>query len=466
MATKATKENPLALLLTLLITLGLLGGAAYWVYGRLTTGSSTSGRASERFSTGERQLIKTTTTPAKEAGIMALAAGDFPKAVEWFEASLKLEPNDPETLIYLNNARLRTAPIPPNTIAINTIAVSVPIGTKINIAQEILRGVAQAQDQINRQGGINGAGLSVEIINDDNDAEVAQQIAETLVKDDKILAVVAHNTGDASLAAAPIYQQNGIVMISPTTFNPEVARVDNYIFRAVPTPQIMAAPLVNYILERSKPPTLLVCYDSQAPDQVVFTEAVVNTFKAKGGQTVDTDCNYSTPGFDAQRAVEQGIAQGATGIFLGTNVNNFDPTVEVIRANNRRLPLYSSATLYTQEVIQQGQQATEGLVLVAPWSPEAHPEFAQQARDLWRATVNWRTATAYDATRALIAGLQRSNTRNGLQQVLQDPGFSTTGSGDPVEFSNTRDRRLQPVLMQVQPDSSSGSGYKFVYLPK
>jgi branched-chain amino acid transport system substrate-binding protein len=459
----ATKEKPLALLLTLLITLGLLGGAASWVYNSLMKnspelGRSSSGRASERFSTGERQLIKTTTTPAKEAGIDAWAKGDVSKAIEWFEASLKLEPNDPETLIYLNNARLEAAPNPPDTIA-----VSVPIGTKINIAQEILRGVAQAQDEINRQGGINGAGLRIEIINDDNDAKVAQQIAETLVKDDKILAVVAHNTGDASLAAAPIYQQNGIVMISPTTFNSEVSRVGNYIFRAVPTPQTMAVPLVNYILERSKPAALLVCYDSQAPDQVAFTEAVTNLFKTKGGQVVATACDYSAPSFDAQVAIEQGIAQGATGIFLGTNINNFDPTVAVIRANNRRLPLYSSPTLYTQEVVQQAQQATEGMVLVAPWSPEAHPDFAQRARDLWKATVNWRTATAYDATRGLIAGLQRSNTRNGLQQVLQDPSFSTTGSGDRVEFSNGRDRRLQPVLMQVQPD---GSGYKFVYLPK
>jgi hypothetical protein len=46
---------------------------------------------------------------------------------------------------------------------------------------------------------------------------------------------------------------------------------------------------------------------------------------------------------------------------------------------------------------------------------------------------------------------------------LQDPSFSTDGSGDLVQFSNTRDRRISPVLLQIQPDGAGS--YKFVYLP-
>jgi branched-chain amino acid transport system substrate-binding protein len=63
----------------------------------------------------------------------------------------------------------------------------------------------------------------------------------------------------------------------------------------------------------------------------------------------------------------------------------------------------------------------------------------------------------------LIAGLQKSKTHAGIQQALQDPSFSTAGSGEPVQFSNLRDRRLTPVLLQIQPDDSGR--YKFVYLP-
>lgn len=40
----------------------------------------------------------------------------------------------------------------------------------------------------------------------------------------------------------------------------------------------------------------------------------------------------------------------------------------------------------------------------------------------------------YDAMQAIVAGLARSTTRNGLQQALKDPNFATMGAGRPVSF--------------------------------
>jgi branched-chain amino acid transport system substrate-binding protein len=419
-----------------------------------------------RFSRGERQLVSAIMTPAKLEGIKEFAQGDYKKAAEWFEASLKLNRNDPETLIYLNNARSRAA-----QRQTNAIATSVPIGNNPNVAQEMLRGVAQAQDEINQKGGINGVRLEVQIINDDNDPTVTKQVAELLIKDHNLLAMIGHNTGDTSLSAAPIYQDHGIVMISPTTFDASVSKVGNYIFRVVPTPQSMAVPLAEYVLKRSPQPTkILLCYDSTAPDQAMFRDSFVDGLTNQGGEFIKVvdqqgrdQCDYASAAFDPEQSMSKAIAQGANSIFLGTNVNNFDPTLRIIRINDRRLPMFSSPTLYTQQIILEARQAIKGLILVAPWNPDAYPKFANRSRDLWGATVNWRTATAYDATSAVIAGLQQSSTRKGLQQALASDNFSAPGSGEPVRFLGTRDRRLTPVLVQVQ--SNSSGGYRFVYLP-
>jgi branched-chain amino acid transport system substrate-binding protein len=420
----------------------------------------------DRFSEGGKQLINPVTTSAKQAGITSFSQGDYQKAKAWFETSLQLNSNDPETRIYFNNAKLRLEQR--QTYA---IATSVPIGNNLNIAQEILRGVAQAQDEINQTGGIDGVGLEVRVINDDNDPTITKQVAEILVKDDRILALIGHNTGDTSMSAAPIYQKQGMVMISPTSFSTGLSAVGNYIFRAVPTAQSMSIPLVNYILKRSpQPPKMLICYDSTASDQVVFRDSFIDVLTNQGGDLIKVmdsqgrdQCDYSAATFDPEAVMTTAIAQGATSVFLGTNVNNFEPTLRMIRANQRRLPLFGSPTLYTQKIIQEGQQAVAGLVLVAPWNPDAYPEFAHRAQSLWGATVNWRTATSYDATRAVIAGLQQSSTRQGLQQTLVAASFSTSGSGDPVRFLNTRDRQLTPILIQIQ--SNHAGSYRFVYPP-
>lgn len=64
--------------------------------------------------------------------------------------------NDPEARIFLNNARIGKQKS-------YTIATSVPIGTDPNESLEILRGVAQAQNEINASGGIKGVPLKVAI---------------------------------------------------------------------------------------------------------------------------------------------------------------------------------------------------------------------------------------------------------------------------------------------------------------
>jgi len=104
------------------------------------------------------------------------------------------------------------------------------------------------------------------------------------------------------------------------------------------------------------------------------------------------------------------------------------------------------------------------MILPTPWSPDAYPGFARNAQQLWGATVNWRTATAYNATQAVIAGLRRDATCSGLQKVLAAPDFATAGAEEEmVRFLDTGDRRLTPVLVQVQPDGANR--YRFRHLP-
>ncbi|MFQ3627014.1 MAG: ABC transporter substrate-binding protein, partial [Cyanobacteriota bacterium] len=80
------------------------------------------------------------------------------------------------------------------------------------------------------------------------------------------------------------------------------------------------------------------------------------------------------------------------------------------------------------------------------------------------ATVNWRTATAYDATQAVIAGLRQEATRSGLQKALKAPEFATVGAEEErVRFLDTGDRRLTSVLVQVQQDEANR--YRFRHLP-
>jgi branched-chain amino acid transport system substrate-binding protein len=410
---------------------------------------------SGRGSIGNRLLIQDKATPDKQKGIEAFEKGDYQKAIASFKSSLARNPNDPETLIYLNNAQ-----------AINNslkIAVSVPIGSNLNVAQEILRGVATAQDEINQKGGINGKKLQVQIMNDKNNPEIAQKVAQELVKDPEVLGVIGHNSSNASLAAAPIYQQSGLVMISPTSFANNLSGIGKFIFRTVPTSKVMAEALADYTIKTARQTKIAFCYDSQAPDNVSFKDEFLAAFISNGGQLIPTVCDLSKPNFNSIAAVNEAINSGADGLFVASHIDRVEAAISVAKANQNRLALFSSPTLYNIKTLETGQQAVKGLILVAPWHPQANPSFAEAIAQQWRGKVSWRTATAYDATQAIIAGLQQGTGRDRLQQTLHNPGFTVIGATGAVRFAPSGDRIGNPVIIQVQ---SNGSNYEFAMLSK
>jgi branched-chain amino acid transport system substrate-binding protein len=92
--------------------------------------------------------------------------------------------------------------------------------------------------------------------------------------------------------------------------------------------------------------------------------------------------------------------------------------------------------------------------------------FTQSAQSQWGGDVGWRTAMAYDATKAMVVGLESElkPTRQKLQTTLANPDFTFTGATGIVKFLPSGDRNLKGVLVTVESGARSGVGYDFVPL--
>jgi branched-chain amino acid transport system substrate-binding protein len=119
--------------------------------------------------------------------------------------------------------------------------------------------------------------------------------------------------------------------------------------------------------------------------------------------------------------------------------------------------------MYTMQTLQSGGSDVNGLTMPVVWHPQMEKAsvFTKQATKLWGGQVNWRTATAYDATRAIIQGLEKASTRSELQATLRNPDFSTKGAGEVVKFLPSGDRYTRPRLVQVR---STTAKYEFVLI--
>lgn len=431
----------------------------------------------QRLSSGEKILVSAVTNPDKTAGVLAYGRSEFNSAAERLQRSLHQQRNDPEALIYLNNARIGARPA-------LTLATSVPIGTNPNVAQEILRGVAQAQTEVNITGGINGKLLKVIIANDDNNANLARAIAARYVQMPDVLAVVGHNSSDASVAAAPIYVTGGLVMITPTSFSDKLSSSGPYIFRMVPSIRFLADKLAAYYIKANPSAQIGICSEASSTDNESYRNQFANgvlaqSISSRGARLIQVTCDFSDPNFSPDRAITDLINQGADTLLLAPFIDRIDMALQLAKLNRGRLKLLSSPTMYTAQTVITGQAAVHGLTLTAPWHPAMLPTnpFPKTSTQLWGGAVNWRTAMAYDATRSITAGLERAialnpqqqPTRNGLKDVLRSADFSVNGASGTIRFIQSGERQLVPeigILVQVRPVAHSAFGYEFVPLQK
>ncbi|MFZ4557462.1 MAG: ABC transporter substrate-binding protein [Pseudanabaena sp.] len=377
-----------------------------------------------------------------------------------------LQKNDPESLIYLNNA------IAEKNGNYVTIAVSVPIVEDpeylIGISQEILRGVAMVQNEVNRGNEnerINKKFLKVLIAKDDNAADdkrdVVQAIANNFVANGKILAVVGHNSTSASLAAADIYKDK-LLAISPTSNGGVLDNKNNY-YRTVPFVGRDAEVLKNHAKEKGWK-KIGICFQKNDPSSESLKEAFAKKLNDSQIEAIDKFCD-SLEGKnekDAREIIRKfNIEEGVNALFLIPSIKTIPEALMIAKANydSPKLPLIANATMYTSETINQdNKDSVIGMVLVTVWHPEfdSTKSFADTSKNFWSgSTINWRTATSYDATKVIVEGLNKTNlSRESLIKFVADKPKVQTKTGietkNTINFQNTgaRDaliRRIQII---------------------
>lgn len=473
----AKKDNPIVLIITLVITLVILGGGfglirvfspqlLQGIIPSMGNNTETNPKTSsiplkDRLSDGDKLLISSKITTEKQTGIIALAQKNYSEAITNLEISLKKIPNDPEALIYLNNGKI-------GDNKFYEIAVAVPTNLDVDGAQEILRGVAQAQNKINQTNGINGIKLKVLIANDDNDPQVGKEVAQALVDQPEVLGVVGHWASDVTLATGEIYEKEKLVAISPISTSVKLSGFGDYIFRTVPSDRFAGSALSRYQVQQLKKQKTAVFYNSQSNYSKSLKDEFTTALYGDGGAVV-AEFDFMDNNFNAANAFKEATNKGAQVLMLATNTATLDQALQVIQVNDGKLALLAGDDAYAPKILQIGGRGALDMVVAIPWHILAHPQdpFTQESRKLWLGDVSWRTAMAYDATEALISAINFSPnpTRETVQQALANSNFKAIGAGGEITFLPSGDRNQAVQLVKIVEGNRSGFGFDFVPIP-
>ena len=366
-------------------------------------------------SNGDKILLEA--SPEKSAGAAAMSQQNWSEAIAQYEQAVKNNPNDPESQIYLNNAKARQQGTP------LTIATVVPIATSPDSAKEILRGIAQYQSEFNQ----NQSGRLLEIIVVDqnpSDRSIASPLAQTLIDNPEVLAVLGYGADLSSKLAMQTYESSQLAVLSPVN-----TKIDGTNLKLISINQAedklvedylksVAQTLLGYAQKEKTSPKVVIFYNSSSDYSNNLKDALTDTLPQVNGSLIEA-IDIDNPGFDASQAINQASQNQANTLILALSKDRITEAISIAASNQNKMLLLGGDEMYNPEILVQGQDKINNLVLAVPWSSQPGDTFAQEALQLWKGRVSWRTKTAYDATKILTGVVSQNPNRSDIYQSLQ-----------------------------------------------
>jgi branched-chain amino acid transport system substrate-binding protein len=178
-------------------------------------------------------------------------------------------------------------------------------------------GAKMAIEQINAKGGVDGKKLEAVEYDDACDPKQAVAVANKVVNDG-VKFVVGHLCSSSTQPASDIYEDEGVIMITPAATSPDITnRGYKMVFRTIGLDSAQGPAAGNYIADFVKPKIVAVLHDKQQYGEGIAT-AVKQTLEKKGTKVaVFEGVNAGDKDFSSGLILRQAQEKGLKAKFMG-----------------------------------------------------------------------------------------------------------------------------------------------------
>src|SRR5438876_6959184 len=159
-------------------------------------------------------------------------------------------------------------------------------GRTSNFGVSTKNGAMMAADEINKAGGIKGQQIEILSEDDEGRPEKAATVVTKLIDQDRVVALIGEVASGNTLAAAPKAQAAKVPMISPSSTNPAVTQVGDYIFRVCFIDPFQGEVMAKFAANTLKAKKAAIMLDFNSPYSRGLTEFFELSFTKLGGQVV------------------------------------------------------------------------------------------------------------------------------------------------------------------------------------
>jgi branched-chain amino acid transport system substrate-binding protein len=162
-----------------------------------------------------------------------------------------------------------------SVVSAQTIKIGVAgptTGPVTQYGQMVREGIDTAIERINAAGGVDGKQLEAVLFDDGCEPKQGPVVANRVVNQ-QIGFVVGHVCSGATIAAADVYDNEGVIMVTPSATAPALTNGKNYqyILRTIGRDDQQSPAAAQYIIESVKPKKVAVLHDKQSYGQGIAT---------------------------------------------------------------------------------------------------------------------------------------------------------------------------------------------------
>jgi len=326
-------------------------------------------------------------------------------------------------------------------------------GATASFGQSSHKGTQMAVDEINAAGGLLGKKVKLVTEDDQSKAGEAATVVRKLISRDKVIAILGEVASSRSLEAAPICQQSKVPMISPSSTNPKVTEVGDYVFRICFIDPFQGTVLAKFALSKGWKKAAVLTDVKQ--DYSVGLSQFFKEYFAKNGGTIVLEQNYSTDDSDFNAQLTQIKAQNPDVILASGYYTEAGLIAKQARQFGIQAPLLGGDGWDSPSLVKVGGTAMEGNFFSNHFSGEDQSPLIQDFIKRFKAKTgedpDAMVALGYDSAMILADAIKRAGTtdsaklREAIAATKDYPGI--TGK---ISLDDKRNANKPAVILTIK----------------
>jgi branched-chain amino acid transport system substrate-binding protein len=269
-------------------------------------------------------------------------------------------------------------------------------------------GIRQAVEELNQQGGLLGRRILLLEYDDKSTSLGCRTAARQAVKDGCI-AAIGSSWSSLSMAIARVFQAEKIPMISPTSTNPDVTLVGDYIFRACFIDSFQGSVMADFARTDLSAKTAVVLTNTSESYCIGLAKFFISHFTLSGGQIL-WEGDYLAVATDFNHLLKKAQQLNPDVIFVPGMPRDSGFIIKQARKMGIKTR-FLGGDGWDNEMYDYGGNLIEGNYFCAHWHIKSTLEkssvFVMASQKLYGPDISFAAALSYDSVMLLADAVKR-----------------------------------------------------------